>query len=693
MLDLIERIGQDVRGPLLLLVTSRPDLADTRRGWAPRVDSETIWLEPLPAESTASLVDSLLAGELPPHVRKLIVDRAEGNPFFVEEVLGSLIDAGVLERVNSHWSAGELPPGFEIPDSVQAVLAARIDLLEPADKNALQAAAVIGRVFWTGPVYELAGGLTPDLRILEGRDFIRRRSGSSLEGEVEYVFKHALTREVAYGGLTKARRARLHAQFAEWIERTGEGRDEHAPLLAHHYAEAVRPEDVDVAWPDGGNELDQLREKALLWLRRAAEAAISRYELDDARTLLERALALEPDPAGQARLWRRMGRVHALNYDGDAFMETMQVALALPQEPAERAETYAELSIEGAMRSGMWKSRPAREIVDDWSSRALAGVPHGSAAHVKALLSRAFWGLPDAEECAALASELAEQLDDIALRSSAWDARGAAAFRRGDFASAHTWETRRFDYLHEITDPDLIHDLYISTIPTAVAVGRVREARRLADELDKVVARLTPHHRVHGVASRLEVEELAGDWEAILALETRTEQTVADNRDTPCVRNARSLLLCALANEWLGHPERSRELEARADEMEAEGFGAVLATPHARLAMARGQLDRLEELLADEEWLERQTWFSLPAAAARLDTLAIVGTTSDIDEAAARLGRPNSYLEPFALRALGIVREDEGLLGRADERFRALRLDWYAGQTDSLRRYRKQAAG
>ena len=208
LLDLVERLGRDVQGPLVLIATARPDFVEKRSAWSGRVDTETISLEPLAAESAASLVDSLLGGDFPPHVRRLVVERSEGNPFFVEEVLGSLIDAGLLERVNGGWHANELPPGFEIPDSVQAVLAARIDLLTEADKATLQTTAVIERVFWTGPVYELVPGLEPDLHLLESRDLIRRRSSSSLGGEVEYVFKHALTREVAYGSLTKARRAR-----------------------------------------------------------------------------------------------------------------------------------------------------------------------------------------------------------------------------------------------------------------------------------------------------------------------------------------------------------------------------------------------------------------------------------------------------------------------------------------------------
>jgi class 3 adenylate cyclase len=690
LLDLLERLARDVRGPLLLLTTARPDFAVPLAG---RIDAESIWLEPLPPETAASLVESLLAGDLPADVRELVVQRAEGNPFFVEEVLGSLIDGGVLRRENGGWKTSDLPQGFNVPDSVQAVLAARIDLLDDAEKSALQAAAVIGRVFWTGPVYELVEGLEPDLRLLESRDFIRRRSGSSLEGEVEYVFKHALTREVAYTGLTKARRARLHADFAEWIERLGAGREEHAPLLAHHYAEAVRPEDLDVVWPAAGAEVERLQAKAILWLGRAADAAISRYEIDDALVLLQRALALESDPAEIPRLWRRIGRAHALKYDGDAFMEAMQKALEFCHDRRECAEAYADLAFEAASRSGMWKRRPARDRMDEWTTRALAGVEQGSAAHVKALLSRVYWGLPDAEKAALVASDLADKLGDPALRSCGWDARGTEAFRRGDFATAHMWETRRFDHIDELTNPDLIHDLYLSTIPTCAATGRMREARRLAASLDELVMRLTPHHRVHGVACRLEVEELVGNWDAVLTLEARTEQAVAENRDTPCIRNARSLLVCALANESLGHGDRSRELEARADEIQSEGYGATLATPRARIALLRGDLDRLEELLTDEEWLQRQTWFSLPAAAARLDALAVIGKASAVEEAAARVATPKSYLEPFAARAVGIVHEDQDLLQRADDQFRALQLDWHAQQTESLRRFRTLADG
>src|SRR6185436_8413316 len=106
-------------------------------------------------------------------------------------------------------------------------------------------------------------------------------------------------------------------------------------------------------------------------------------------------------------------------------------------------------------------------------------------------------------------------------------------------------------------------------------------------ENDELVARLTPHHRVHGVACVMEVEELAGNWERIRELEPRIEQTVAENRATPCVRNARSLLVCSAAAEILGDPNRSRELEAGADELRARGLGMAFGGPRLRLALAR----------------------------------------------------------------------------------------------------------
>ncbi len=695
LLDLIERLGRDARGPLLLLATARPEFVGGRSAWSGRMDTETIWLEPLPTETAGSLVDSLLAGDLPAHVRELVVERAEGNPFFVEEVLGSLIDAGLLERANGGWHADELPPGFEIPDSVQAVLAARIDLLGDAEKAALQAAAVIGRMFWTGPVYQLVEGLAPDLGVLESRDLIRHRAGSSLEGEVEYVFKHALTREVAYGSLTKARRARLHARFAEWLERLGGGRDEHAPLLAHHYAEAVRPEDADLAWANAEEELTALRADAVRWLRRAAELAEGRYDIDETLSMLERAVELQTREQEQAELWRAIGHANALKYDGEAFWDAMHRAMEKTTDPKLVADIFAELAYETAIRSGMWRRRPAKDLVDGWIRQALADTRPDSPGRARALIAFATWNPMAGVDAAREATQVAEKLGDPELRSMAWGARGIVSFVMGEFDHGRAWAERRFEVVDELTDPDLRADVYAAPISGCIWSGRFREARRLGGINDEITSTLTPHHRVHGVAILGEVEELLGNWERVRELQERTEEAAAANLATPCVRNARSLLVCALANAILGDDETARRLEETAQEHWVEGYGPLLTTPRIRLSLVRGDLALVDKLLVEPEptrgWYKG--WLSLVTRMARLDGLAAIGDAGRVEEEAAPLLRPGKYPEPFALRALGIVREDESLLKQADELFRALRLDWHADQTDALRRFRNAAAG
>jgi predicted ATPase len=149
-----------------------------------------------------------------------------------------------------------------------------------------------------------------------------------LAGEREYIIKHALTREVAYASLPKARRARLHAAFARWLEVRAEGREELAPLVAHHYAESIRPGDRDLVWSSGQEEEEEvsLRNSALMWLQRAADLAVRRYEIADGLDALRRAVALEPDAGRQADLWYEIGHASALRYDGEGFVAAMEKA-------------------------------------------------------------------------------------------------------------------------------------------------------------------------------------------------------------------------------------------------------------------------------------------------------------------------------------------------------------------------------
>ena len=682
LLDLLERTGRDVQGPLLIVGTARPELLDGRPTWGGgRRNASLLWLQPLSEDEAGRLFDDALAEALPLELRNLVVERAEGNPLFVEELIGTLIDRGNLQQVGDSWQAKRLRSNLDIPDSVQAVLAARIDMLPLLEKAALQAASVVGRIFWVGPVRELVGG-EPDFGLLEERDFIRRRQGSSMAGEQEYAIKHALTREVAYTSLPKARRAQLHAGVADWLEHAGGGRDENAPLLAHHYAEAVRPDDADLAWGGEEAERERLQQKALEWLRGAAELALGRYELADAISLLQRALDLEEREQSRAELWRDIGHAHAMRYEGEAFWEAMQNSLQACTDRATCGETYSLLALHTAARSGMWQRRPDYALVSGWIDQALELSEPGTPARTRALIARAFWSPKEAGEAAGEAERLAERLGDRELQSWALDALLARAYTHHRYEEAYELARERLALIAEISDPDHLVEAHESAIPTFMAVAEIDKARELARNADDLSRKLSPHHEVHGLSLQLEVEELAGGWERIAALTERTEQAVSANLDTPCSRNARSLLVCAVASVVMGDEQRAAELERAAEELGMEGYDFALESPRLRLALLRGNLQSVGE--AVESAASHNLSFGLARLAARMDASAALRDRRRVEEDAPPLAQAGTYIEPFALRALGIVREDEKLVGQASDRLREIGLDWHADQTDAL---------
>ena len=651
LLDLLERALDDVRGPLLLVCTARPELEETRPSWGRRRDAASIWLEPLAPDEAEQLLDGGFS--VPSALRHVVLERAEGNPFFLEELAASIADGAA--------AAGD------VPDTVQAVLASRIDQLPADEKAALQAAAVIGRIFWQGAVRALVDA-DPHFGLLEARDFVRRTPATSLAGEREFAFKHALTRDVAYATLSQKRRAALHASFAAWLEESGGGRDEHAALLAHHYAEAA--------------EHEPLTDRAIFWLRRAAELAIGRYDLEEALALLRRALELEPPPPTELTLQRLVGRANALRHDGMPFLAAMTRAIELSPDDETTAELYADLSFETALRAGMWRKRPERELVDGWIARALELAGPRSPSRARALIARCVWAPSDNAEAAREASAIAEELGDPELRSYALDARGITSWVSGERDLGRAFEERRFELLDRIHDPDHVADIHYAPVSGCVWLGRFQEARRLARRHDELTHGLTAHHRVHGVAVLVEVEELLGDWERIRDdLEPRAESTILTNLETPCVRSPRSLMVMAVAEHVLGDEERSRRFEDLADAFGMEGYGHVLETPRLRLALLRGELDIADRLasepLPDRGW--HRGWMLLSTESVRLDALAALGRREEIE--AWPRERPHTYLEPFWLRALGTVREDEELLTLALRRFQALRLRWHAERT------------
>ena len=273
----------------------------------------------------------------PPDLHARIVDRTGGNPFFVEEILRQLIDEGRILRDGEGWRAEAGLTAVQIPDTVQAVLAARIDLLGPDEKRALQAAAVVGRIFWPEPVGRSldAGPARVDelLRGLESRDLVLARLGSSMAGQPEFIFKHALVRDVAYESIPKRDRAMAHLQVARWIEETaGERRLEVVELLAHHYTAAQRAASWGHVEPD---RREEIRSRAVELLFDAAEEAGRLFAVDRARERLDTGLELAKGPIERARGMEGNARLLLWQDDGDAAWQSAREAIDLRVGSAE----------------------------------------------------------------------------------------------------------------------------------------------------------------------------------------------------------------------------------------------------------------------------------------------------------------------------------------------------------------------
>jgi class 3 adenylate cyclase len=684
LLDLLERIVADVRVPLVVVATARPDMLEERADWGAATRNSTVlWLGPLQADDASRMLDEMLSVALPDELRRSVVERADGNPFFLEELVGELVDSGALVDAGGTWVLGAPDATLPMPDTVHAVLAARIDRLPATEKAALQAGAVVGRVFWKAPVVHLLEGEDPDFGVLEERDLVSERRGSTLADDREFVIKHALTREVAYGSIPKARRGRLHASFAAWLEGSGAGADERAPLVAYHYAEAANPVDADLVWAGDTDGLSRARERAVHWLSRAGRLARGRHETEEAVELYTRAVALADDDHEKAMLWRAIGEAQALRYDGEGMRLALLRAVEGPLDEAERADAYAFLAFQSSIRSAMWSIRLNTDLIEEWAAKALELAPSGSEARARALLALANVHLTGAPEGILVeASAVADALGSVELRSFALGAKTQAAFDHRRFQDAARFSDERLALLSAIDDPDHLCEAYEAGSPAAAGVCRFDEALRLAELHGGLSQRLSAHHRVHSVSLELELADTLGDWEGLAAQTDRTLDAIEANLATPCVRNPRDLLLCGLAHICLGDEGRGAELERDGLRLAGEGYETYLSGARLRIALERGDRGSIESLV--QLPVQRALVWGPGIFAARMDALVALGWHDRIEADASELAQPGTSVEPFALRALGVARRDDALLSRADELFAALGLEWHRAQTQRL---------
>ena len=290
LLDLVEHVVDWSREtPIFLLCVARPELLDVRPGWSGgKLNATSVLLEPLGDAESAALVDELLTGlELDADVRDRILDTAEGNPLFLEELASLAREAG---------------GGVDLPPTIQAVLQARLDTLDERERSVIERGAVEGKVFHRGAVTALAPeSLREDVpgRLLSlVRKELVRPDRTQIAGDDAYRFRHLLIRDTAYEALPKAVRAELHERFADWLAAHGEllELDE---IVGYHFEQAAR----NLRELDAGDPRAQdLALRSAERLGAAGKAAFEREDHHAARNLLGRAVALLPPGAHRRRL-------------------------------------------------------------------------------------------------------------------------------------------------------------------------------------------------------------------------------------------------------------------------------------------------------------------------------------------------------------------------------------------------------
>ena len=302
LLDFVDHLVDWVNeAPLLVIGTARPELLERRPGWGGgKSNAATVSLAPLSEEETARLFASLLGQSvMPAELQAPLLARAGGNPLYAEEYARMVSERGA-------------PADGALPETVQGIVAARLDALSPEDKALIQDAAVLGKVFWSGALAAMTGlqrwTVEESLHRLERKEFVRRERRSSVATETEYAFRHVLVRDVAYGQVPRAERAEKHRLAAQWIEALSSDREDRAEMLAHHYSSAL--EFARAA----GQDVGPLAERARVALREAGDRAYNLSAWGAAVRFYEQALELWPaaDPERRQLLFL-YGRVRSLH--------------------------------------------------------------------------------------------------------------------------------------------------------------------------------------------------------------------------------------------------------------------------------------------------------------------------------------------------------------------------------------------
>jgi class 3 adenylate cyclase len=720
MLDLLEELTDRVEAPVMFLGTARRELTNAHPGWGARSRNFSgIMLEPLGSTESARLLELLLEGaqdRVPTSVRDRILERAGGNPFFLEQIIDHLGE----ERVAAGGPAGTaFLEKVEIPDTVQAVLTARIDLLEPLEKRVLRSAAVVGQEFWSGPVArllegEVAGGeraVEDVLSRLEDRGLILARLSSTIEGERAFVFLHILTRDVAYESLPRRERQQAHAHVAEWIEqRAGERRREFADLLAHHYAEAYRLSRDDVR--RDGSEEGRYRTEAFRYALLASDQARGKLALSAAERLAELALSLAPSRQDRSKALEALGDASVLDSDGDRAWRCLKEAVDITREtnPADAKEIarICAKALEVPTRTrGSMRTRPPREEAAPYLELGMASLgPADSEELARLLIVKALWPASlgkgrgteqeelEARESGEEAAAMAMRLGRPDLASAALDGVSQFFQDRGLYGPWKRLVERRLDLADSLTDPTELGDIYASGAWCAYHIGRYRDAERYADRGVEATLSTAPNWALYCLDWRAVARCRLGEWEAFFGDVSLIADLLGDRGGQPPGFASDHLGAAAFVHEVRGDSAAADRILDVVGwlEREEERPSAGLAVWKSLLLARRGAFDEARAALD----LPRTLWHGYATGIVLEARCEILGRQEAWDavpgvvhasrahaEEAELLALPcfADRVEALAARAGADLGRASELLERALAGFTALDASWEAART------------
>jgi class 3 adenylate cyclase/tetratricopeptide (TPR) repeat protein len=595
LLELIDHLAQWVRERALLIVClARPELLDVRPSWGGgRIRSTAIELEPLARTESEELAAMLLAQhDVSEHVTSRLLEKTEGNPLFVEETVRMLVEEGAADR---------------IPDTLQALIGARIDRLPAGEKILVQRGSVMGRTFFAGALDHLSAEYDADeledmLDDLLLRDLITRQERSTITGETAYRFKHVLIREVAYGGLSKSSRAEYHTRFAEWLREKAD--KELLEIRAYHLDQACTLyAELD------GQPPAELAKTAAKALQAAGKRALALESNQSARKLLLRAFVLEPT------LERRYLAARAALQLGD--LPTVRDEMSIVAEEA--------------------ASTDARDL----QARALTALSE-VAASLDGEVVRA-------TELADQALDVVEP-DDHDGRFSALDRRARVARWLGRLSEAEAYEREALDIARAVGRKD--QEAKAALQLAGIHIGRMEEdkaeplidhALELAEHSGSIVARAGAYSsKANLLAVREEYEQASGWYTKALELyrETASAQEIA--------WTSRQLGILA----W-----RTGNVE-RAEKLLRESI-RLLAPMRERGTLCESQRF-LAQLLLEQGRIEEAETFALAAreTVSPEDTVSRATTRVALAQVRAAQGRVDEAESLFA-EALDVVSEGE----------------------------------